>query len=98
MSSGIQDIAERIRQLREAAGLNKAELARRIGVSDVTVTYWERGSIKQIGHERLMSLASALEITVSELLDDPMLEKRDARISVESCPRCAVRISPSDST
>ncbi len=93
MSSGIRDIAERVRQLREAASLNKAELARRIGVSDVTIGFWEGGSIKQIGHERLLARATALGVTVSELLDDPMLEKRDARISAESCPRCAVQIS-----
>ena len=36
------------------AGLSKAALARRVGVSDVTISYWESGTIKQIGHERLL--------------------------------------------
>ncbi|MCL7938845.1 helix-turn-helix domain-containing protein [Halomonas sp. ATCH28] len=87
-------LATRILQLREAAGLTKADLARCIGVSDVTIGYWETGNIKQIGHERLLTLASAFGISVSELLDDPMLVKRDARIRVGNCPRCGIQESP----
>lgn len=58
-----------IRKHRLETGLNKAELARLIGVSDVSVTYWERGQIKQIGHERLGKLAQVLGIDTYALLD-----------------------------
>ncbi|WP_412176367.1 helix-turn-helix domain-containing protein [Halomonas sp. HP20-15] len=50
------------------ANLSKAALARRVGVSDVTISYWESGTIKQIGHERLVALAEALDCNLSDLL------------------------------
>nr|WP_165789455.1 helix-turn-helix domain-containing protein [Halomonas endophytica] len=65
----------RIKQLRLEASLNKAALARKVGVSDVTISYWESGAIKQIGHERLVALAEALNCPLSRLLegDDAVL-------------------------
>ncbi|MFC3282368.1 helix-turn-helix domain-containing protein [Litchfieldella rifensis] len=63
-------LGPRIKRLRQQAGLNKAALARLVGVSDVTISYWESGAIKQIGHERLVALACALGCPLSELLDD----------------------------
>ncbi|MEQ7869991.1 helix-turn-helix transcriptional regulator [Chromohalobacter salexigens] len=63
-------LGPRIKQLRMEAGLSKAALARRVGVSDVTISYWESGTIKQIGHERLLSLAEALECPLERLLDN----------------------------
>lgn len=66
----------KIRELRLNAGMNKAELARAVGVSDVSVHYWENGAIKQIGSDHLLSLAKVFNITVSELLDDPMLKMK----------------------
>lgn len=63
-------LGPRIKRLRQQANLNKAALARLVGVSDVTISYWESGAIKQIGHERLVALAEALGCPLSELLDD----------------------------
>ncbi|WP_110666150.1 helix-turn-helix domain-containing protein [Salinicola halophilus] len=63
-------LGPRIKQLRLQAGLSKAALARRVGVSDVTISYWESGTIKQIGHERLVALTSALDCSLRELLDE----------------------------
>lgn len=63
-------LGPRIKRLRQQANLNKAALARLVGVSDVTISYWESGAIKQIGHERLVALADALGCQLSELLDD----------------------------
>ena len=65
----MQPLGARIKQLRLQAELNKAELARKIGVSDVTISYWESGAIKQIGHERLVALADALECSLATLLE-----------------------------
>ncbi|WP_163576335.1 helix-turn-helix domain-containing protein [Halomonas faecis] len=62
-------LGPRIKQLRQRANLNKAALARKVGVSDVTISYWESGAIKQIGHERLVALAEALQCPLSQLLE-----------------------------
>ena len=62
-------LGPRIKQLRLQANLNKAALARKVGVSDVTISYWESGAIKQIGHERLVALAEALGCPLSRLLE-----------------------------
>lgn len=66
-------LGPRIKQLRIQAGMSKAALARRVGVSDVTISYWESGTIKQIGHERLVALTSALSCSIKQLLDDDSL-------------------------
>jgi len=66
-------LGPRIKQLRLQAGMSKAALARRVGVSDVTISYWESGTIKQIGHERLVALTSALSCSIKQLLDDDSL-------------------------
>lgn len=65
----MDSLGPRIKELRLEANLNKAALARRVGVSDVTISYWESGAIRQIGHERLVALAQALECSLSRLLD-----------------------------
>ncbi|APX92391.1 hypothetical protein BWR19_05240 [Halomonas sp. 1513] len=66
----MQALGPRIKQLRLEAGLNKAALARLVGVSDVTISYWESGAIKQIGHERLVALANAFGCPLDELLSE----------------------------
>ncbi|MDR9440180.1 MAG: helix-turn-helix domain-containing protein [Halomonas sp.] len=63
-------LGPRIKELRLEADLNKAALARRVGVSDVTISYWESGAIRQIGHERLVALAQALNCPLSRLLEE----------------------------
>ncbi|WP_224419425.1 MULTISPECIES: helix-turn-helix domain-containing protein [Modicisalibacter] len=62
-------LGSRIKALRLKANLSKAALARRVGVSDVTISYWESGTIKQIGHERLVALTEALDCSLSDLLE-----------------------------
>jgi transcriptional regulator with XRE-family HTH domain len=65
----MDSLGPRIKELRQEANLNKAALARRVGVSDVTISYWESGAIKQIGHERLVALAQALGCPLSRLIE-----------------------------
>lgn len=65
----MDSLGTRIKNLRLQASLNKAALARKVGVSDVTISYWESGAIKQIGHERLVALADALGCTLAQLLE-----------------------------
>lgn len=75
----MSELGQRIALERERLGVTRAALARLVGVSDVSVHYWERGVIKQIGHNNLLALARVFGLTVSELLDDPMLgDKPDA--------------------
>lgn len=73
-------LGQRIQFQRLQAGLTKTGLAQSIGVSDVTVSYWERGIIKQIGHQHVMGLSRAFGITASELLADPQLPHYHHRI------------------
>lgn len=85
----METLGPRIKQLRLEAKLNKAALARRVGVSDVTISYWESGAIKQIGHERLVALAAALDCPLSALLEGesrrpaPLLLKRQGPVPWE---------------
>lgn len=65
----------KIKQLREKSGMTKAQLSRAVGVTDVTVGYWESSAIKEIGSDKLLKLAGAFGISVSELLDDPLADK-----------------------
>src|SRR5690554_8209249 len=65
----MDSLGPRIKELRLEANLNKAALARKVGVSDVTISYWESGAIRQIGHERLVALAQALGCPLSRLLE-----------------------------
>lgn len=82
-------LAKRIQELRKEHGLNKRTLSKRIGVSDVCVNYWESGESKTISHINLIKLAKFFGITVSELVEDPMLAEHDARIAAKERERCA---------
>lgn len=64
-------LGERIAQLRREHGLSKAELGRRIGVSDVTVLYWEEGRIVQVGHLNLTALCRTFGCSADDLLGLP---------------------------
>lgn len=52
------DMCERITEARESVGLNKSELARRLGVSRASVTAWETGAVSNLKHEHLFELSS----------------------------------------
>src|SRR5664280_86722 len=60
-------IGERLRAARRAAGLTQDELGRRIGVTNVAVSKYERGLVTPDG-ERLVHLAEALGVQVAQLL------------------------------
>lgn len=82
----MEPLGPRIKRLRQAASLNKAALARRVGVSDVTISYWESGAIKQIGHERLVALSDALNCSLSTLLDGDAMRSSPLYLSTEGQP------------
>lgn len=58
----------KIQAYREAAGMNKTELARKLGVSIPTVSRWENGEDFPAA-ARLPALATALDCTIDELYD-----------------------------
>ncbi|WP_227370025.1 helix-turn-helix domain-containing protein [Halomonas sp. M20] len=68
----MEALGARIKQLRQQAKLSKAALARKVGVSDVSISYWESGTIRQVGHERLVALADALGCSLEDLLKTPI--------------------------
>nr|WP_299245545.1 helix-turn-helix transcriptional regulator [uncultured Halomonas sp.] len=68
----MEALGARIKQLRQQAKLSKAALARKVGVSDVSISYWESGTIRQVGHERLLALADALGCSLEDLLKTPI--------------------------
>lgn len=78
------NLSKRIKQLREEAGINKAGLARRIGVSDVSVHYWESGAISHIRHNNLERLARVFGLTVSELLNEPEHLRWEAQVAART--------------
>jgi len=85
-------LSQKITELREAAGMNKSELGRKVGVSDVTISYWESGAVKNISSNNLVPLASALGISVSELLDDPLKEKPGLEWAISVCDNGGRRV------
>jgi DNA-binding Xre family transcriptional regulator len=72
----IQLIAERVRELRRARGLDQRELARRAGVSMQTVSNLETGRLRDLKVSTLAALAGSLGVSPAELL-----RRSDARSS-----------------
>lgn len=59
---------QRLQQARTAAGISKAEVAKRVGVSPPTVTDWESGEIKKIDGENLLRVCSVLGVAPDWLM------------------------------
>ena len=76
------EISERLKEIRQNAGMTQEEVAEKIMVSRVTVSHWENGkSLPDI--VSLISLSDLYSISVDELLkgDSKMTEKvkKDAK-------------------
>ncbi|MBL6752017.1 MAG: LexA family transcriptional regulator [Nevskia sp.] len=56
-------LARRIAKARTDAGLNQAELARRVGVTRATASMWENGEIAALKDKHLMALSEVLDVT-----------------------------------
>lgn len=72
-------IGERLRAARRASGLTQQELGRRIGVTNVAVSKYERDLVTPDG-ERLVHLSEALGVPVAQLLR----QQADLRLSAAS--------------
>jgi len=70
--------SERLRLLREEAGLSQAEIARRIGVDDSAISQWENGR-RQPNLALAKRLAGVFGVTLDFLVEDP--DKSNTSIS-----------------
>lgn len=69
------DFAQRLRSLREAAGLSQREMARRLGISQPSYLMWERHNVA-LKAEQITQLAVNLGVRVEELLKHPSSTQR----------------------
>lgn len=79
-----------IRQLREEKGMNQADLARILFVSDKTVSKWETGK----GYPDISliePLAAALGVSATELLAGECIQNRNRGANME---RCRIYVCP----
>jgi transcriptional regulator with XRE-family HTH domain len=74
---GLNHFAERLRSIREAAGLSQYEVARRTGLSRETLSKLEQGD-REPGWETVQLLAHVLGVACTEFMDPgvkpPVLE------------------------
>jgi transcriptional regulator with XRE-family HTH domain len=84
-------LGERIRTLREAAGLLQMDLAHRVGLSRTSITNLEAGRQGNIPLDRLLALATALDTTVAVLVGEAPLDLPAVHVAVSyvvTCQRC----------
>lgn len=66
---------ERLRALREAAGLSQQQVAERLDMTQTAYAWWERNPVA-LRPVQLQSLAAALNVTVEELMGVGQNKKR----------------------
>ena len=62
------DMAQKIRELRQAKGLTLEQIADVVGVGKSTVRKWETGMIANMRRDKIASLAKALGVTPAYLM------------------------------
>ncbi|ETK29926.1 hypothetical protein ERIC1_1c34850 [Paenibacillus larvae subsp. larvae DSM 25719] len=78
------NFAKNLKKLRTEKGVTKSELARRIGVSDVMVGYWESGKNEpRMG--KVEMIAEVLGVTTDDLLFDADTAKEFIPVKGRSC-------------
>ncbi len=68
------NIYERLRERRKELGLTMLEVANRVGVSEGTISRWESGDIANMRRDKIVSLAKALKVHPSFIMDDDYVE------------------------
>jgi transcriptional regulator with XRE-family HTH domain len=95
LKSRKSDFAERLRSLREAAGLSQSEMARRLNIRQPSYALWETYNVA-LKPEQLLALANALGVAVEQLFADsdksarrggPKGRARDVFEAVSRLPR-----------
>lgn len=71
-------VKEKIASLRRMLGLSSAELAEKIGVTQSTISRYEKGYVRIIPHDKLVALSVVFHCTLEELLgNDPLYSMND---------------------
>lgn len=60
-------IGDRLRELRQEAGLTQFDLAIKAGVKPASLSRWESGKVKKVSHDALQKLAAALGVDAALL-------------------------------
>ncbi|WP_262432529.1 helix-turn-helix domain-containing protein [Qingrenia yutianensis] len=63
------DINEKIKNRRIELGLTMLEVAKKVGVSEATVSRWESGDIANMRRDKIVLLANALQVPPSFIMD-----------------------------
>jgi transcriptional regulator with XRE-family HTH domain len=64
----------RLRELREGAGLSRADLAEKAGISERAIVQWERGE-REPSWSMVLALAAALEVDVNTFAQPPTTQE-----------------------
>lgn len=86
----MEEWKQRLRQAREEKGLNKTAFSKAVGVSNATVTDWEKsidsGGIKELTGLNLTKVCAVLGITAEWLLHGKGPKTEDVNRAVDSTP------------
>lgn len=74
----MSDMGDRIKYLRERAGLTQEELGEKIGVQKSGIAKYENGRVENIKRSILKTLADALDVTPGYLMFGDEKEKKPA--------------------
>ena len=86
-------LKDKIKQLRKDGGLTQASLGKLINKSSQVISNWERGYTSSINQDDIKRLANALNINISELLDDTDFNINNAiNAQVENKPKDLIKL------
>lgn len=64
------DINQKIKDRRLEIGLTMLQVAKKVGVSEATISRWESGDIANMRRDKIVSLANALRVPPSFIMDN----------------------------
>ena len=86
-------LKDKIKQLRKDRGLTQASLGKLINKSSQVISNWERGYTSSINQDDIKRLANALNINISELLDDTDFNINNAiNTQIENKPKDLIKL------
>lgn len=64
----MEEVKDILRRQREKLGLTMKEVAKKVGVSEGTISRWESGDIQNMRRDKIVSLANALDISPATIM------------------------------